>query len=335
MKVAVPRETAAGERRVALTPDAAAGLVKSGLEVLVETGAGDGAFHADAAFEKAGARIVPDAATLYGQADVVLKVQKPTLERGRSCCARGPCWCRSSRRSPAPSSCSGSPPAGSPASAWRGSRASAARRRWTRSRRRRTSPATRRCSSPPSRSPKFFPMLMTAAGTVFAARVLVIGAGVAGLQAIATARRLGAQVWGYDVRAGGEGAGREPRAPSSSSSTSASPTPRTRAATRRRSPPTRRRRQQEHARREDEGVRRRHHDGAGAGPARAAPRHQGDRRRHAARLGDRRPRRRGGRQLRADRARPGGRRGTASPSTARPTCPPRCPCTRASSTRAT
>src|SRR5215471_20100425 len=48
--------------------------------------------------------------------------------------------------------------------------------------------------------PKFFPMLMTAAGTVFAARVLVIGAGVAGLQAIATARRLGAQVWGYDVR---------------------------------------------------------------------------------------------------------------------------------------
>jgi NAD(P) transhydrogenase subunit alpha len=48
--------------------------------------------------------------------------------------------------------------------------------------------------------PKFFPMLMTAAGTVFAARALVIGAGVAGLQAIATARRLGAQVWGYDVR---------------------------------------------------------------------------------------------------------------------------------------
>src|SRR5574342_1067769 len=48
--------------------------------------------------------------------------------------------------------------------------------------------------------PKFLPMLMTAAGTVFAARILVIGAGVAGLQAIATARRLGAQVWGYDVR---------------------------------------------------------------------------------------------------------------------------------------
>ena len=79
MKIAVPRETAPGERRVALTPNAAAALVKSGLEVLVEAGAGEGAFHSDAAFEKAGARIVPDAATLYGQGDVVLKVQKPAL----------------------------------------------------------------------------------------------------------------------------------------------------------------------------------------------------------------------------------------------------------------
>src|SRR5688572_13792674 len=80
MKIAVPREITPGERRVALIPDAAAALVKSGLEVLVEAGAGAGAFHADAAYEKAGARIVPDAATLYGQADVVVKVQKPTLE---------------------------------------------------------------------------------------------------------------------------------------------------------------------------------------------------------------------------------------------------------------
>ena len=79
MKVAVPREIAPGERRVALVPDAAAALVKGGLEVLVESGAGEGAFHADAAFEKAGARIVPDAGTLYSQADVVLKVQKPAL----------------------------------------------------------------------------------------------------------------------------------------------------------------------------------------------------------------------------------------------------------------
>ena len=120
---------------------------------------------------------------------------------------------------------------------------------------------------------KFFPMLMTAAGTVFAARVLVIGAGVAGLQAIATARRLGAQVWGYDVRAVGEGAGREPRRQ----------VPRVRpghrrrrgqgrlrqGAVRRREPPA-----AGAARREDEGLRRRHHHGAGARPARAAPRHR-------------------------------------------------------------
>src|SRR5207247_1898090 len=76
MKIAVPRETAPGERRVALTPEAAGALVKTNLELLVEAGAGEGAFHADAAFEKAGARIVSGAAALYGQADVVLKVQK-------------------------------------------------------------------------------------------------------------------------------------------------------------------------------------------------------------------------------------------------------------------
>src|SRR4030095_14638569 len=75
--IAVPREIAPGERRVALTPDAAAALVKGGLEVVVETGAGDGAFHSDAAFEKAGARVALDADALYGQGSVVLKVQKP------------------------------------------------------------------------------------------------------------------------------------------------------------------------------------------------------------------------------------------------------------------
>lgn len=78
MKIGVPREIAAGERRVALTPDAAAGLVKSGLEVLVEAGAGAGAFHDDAAYGAAGARVVGSAAEVYGQADVVVKVQRPT-----------------------------------------------------------------------------------------------------------------------------------------------------------------------------------------------------------------------------------------------------------------
>jgi len=79
LKIAVPKEIAPGERRVALIPDAAGALVKGGVQVLVESGAGTGAFHPDTAFEKAGARIVPDAGGLYGQADVVLKVQKPVL----------------------------------------------------------------------------------------------------------------------------------------------------------------------------------------------------------------------------------------------------------------
>src|SRR5258705_10373984 len=77
LKIAVPKEIAPGERRVALNPDAAAALVKGGVQVLVESGAGTGAFHPDAAFEKAGARVVPDAAGLYGEGDAVPKVQKP------------------------------------------------------------------------------------------------------------------------------------------------------------------------------------------------------------------------------------------------------------------
>jgi alanine dehydrogenase len=64
MLIGVPKETATHERRVALTPDAVAQLAKDGLEVLVQAGAGDGAFHSDAAYEKAGAKIAPDAATL-------------------------------------------------------------------------------------------------------------------------------------------------------------------------------------------------------------------------------------------------------------------------------
>src|SRR5262245_50958874 len=83
MKVAVPRERVAGERRVALTPDAAAALVKAGLEVVVERGAGDGAAFFDDAYTAAGATIAADAASLYGQGDVVLKVQRPVEDGGR------------------------------------------------------------------------------------------------------------------------------------------------------------------------------------------------------------------------------------------------------------
>ncbi len=200
MKIAVPREIAPGERRVALTPEAAAALVKSGPEVLVEAGAGEGAFHSDAAFETAGARIVPDAGTLYGQADVVLKVQKPTLDevdRLRESAVllsflqalTSPDLVqRLAARRITSFGMEGIP------------RISRAQKMDALSSQANIAGYKAVLIAAESLA-KFFPMLMTAAGTVFAARALVIGAGVAGLQAIATARRLGAQVWGYDVRA--------------------------------------------------------------------------------------------------------------------------------------
>ena len=199
MKIAVPRETAPGERRVALTPDAAGALVKGGLEVLVEAGAGEGAFHPDAAFEKSGARIVGDASALCGEADVVLKVQKPALgevDRLRQggvlisflqALTSPDLVQRLAARRVTSFGMEGIP------------RISRAQKMDALSSQANIAGYKAVLIAAES-LPKFFPMMMTAAGTVFAARVLVIGAGVAGLQAIATARRLGAQVWGYDVR---------------------------------------------------------------------------------------------------------------------------------------
>ncbi len=199
MNIGVPRETAAGERRVALVPDAAAALVKSGLEVLLERGAGEGAFHADAAYEQGGARIVPDAGALFDQADIVLKVQKPTLaevDRLREgavlvsflqALTSPELIARLAARRITSFGMEGIP------------RISRAQKMDALSSQANIA-GYKAVLIAAETLAKFFPMLMTAAGTVFAARVLVIGAGVAGLQAIATARRLGAQVWGYDVR---------------------------------------------------------------------------------------------------------------------------------------
>jgi H+-translocating NAD(P) transhydrogenase subunit alpha len=199
MKVAVPRERAPGERRVALTPDAVTALVKSGTEVLVEAGAGEGAFHADAAFEQAGARIATGPGAVYAEADVVLKVQKPASDEVEQM-HEGSVLISFLQALTSPDLV----------------RILAARRitsfgmegipRISRAQKMDALSSQANIAGykavliAAESLPKFFPMLMTAAGTVFAARVLVIGAGVAGLQAIATARRLGAQVWGYDVR---------------------------------------------------------------------------------------------------------------------------------------
>lgn len=203
MKIAVPRERVAGERRVALTPEAAAALVKTGLGVVIEQGAGEGASYADAAYTAVGATIAPDAATLCGDADVVLKVQRPIEDGGRhevdllregtvligllDALTQPDLVRRLAARRITAFAMEGVP------------RISRAQKMDALSSQANIA-GYRAALIAAQALPKFFPMLMTAAGTVFAARVLVIGAGVAGLQAIATARRLGAQVWGYDVR---------------------------------------------------------------------------------------------------------------------------------------
>jgi len=200
MKVAVPKETVPGERRVAVTPDAVTALVKAGLEVLIESGAGEGAFHADAAYQKAGAVVVPDTRALYTQADAVLKVQRPALAEVDQ--MREGTWLvsfLSALTSPelvqhlAARQITSFGMEGIP-------RISRAQKMDALSSQANLSGYKAVIIGAES-LPKLFPMMMTAAGTVFAAQALVIGAGVAGLQAIATARRLGAQVWGYDVRA--------------------------------------------------------------------------------------------------------------------------------------
>lgn len=200
MKLAVPKETQSGERRVALVPDAIVALAKSGFEILVEKGAGDGAFFSDAVYEKAGAKIAGDAKELLGAADIVSGVQRPTvaqvdaMREGAILIA----FLQSAGNEELIKKL--------------------ADRRVTAfamefipriSRAQKMDALSSQANIAGYKAvllaaaalPKFYPMLMTAAGTIAPAKLLVLGAGVAGLQAIATARRLGAQVWGYDVRA--------------------------------------------------------------------------------------------------------------------------------------
>jgi H+-translocating NAD(P) transhydrogenase subunit alpha len=194
VRIGVPKESAAGERRVALVPEIVGKLSGSGFEVVVERGAGEAASFPDTAFEEAGARLGD-----WADADGVVKVQKPSeTEIGRMrdgqvligflqpltdaegierLAARGVTAFamesipRITRAQPMDALSSQATVSGYKATLLAA-----------------------------DRLPKFFPMLMTAAGTVAPAKVLVLGAGVAGLQAVATARRLGAVVTGFDVR---------------------------------------------------------------------------------------------------------------------------------------
>jgi H+-translocating NAD(P) transhydrogenase subunit alpha len=194
MNVSVPKETAAGERRVALVPEVVDRLVKSGAGVVVETGAGAGAHQPDSAYEGAGAAIGDGFS-----GDVVAKVAPPSSDEiGRL--RRGGVLVGFLQP------LTGADTVRALADAGVTSFAMEAIPRITRAQSMDALSSQATVTGyvaaliAAEELPRFFPMLTTAAGTVRPARVLVLGAGVAGLQAIATARRLGAAVQAFDVR---------------------------------------------------------------------------------------------------------------------------------------
>ena len=198
LTVGVPRETAPGERRVAMTPDTVKRLAASGVEVRVESGAGVASGHGDDAYVAAGATIVPDASQVYASR-VVIKVQKPdadetallqsettiiallqpmtNIDLMRDFATRG-VTSFSMDAIPRTTRAQSMDVLSSQA----------------------TVAGYKAVLMAADTLPRFFPMLTTAAGSIIPAKVLIVGAGVAGLQAIATARRLGAVVEAYDTR---------------------------------------------------------------------------------------------------------------------------------------
>ncbi len=205
MKIAVPREIVDGEHRVALVPESCKRLTKAGIEIAIESGAGTNAYISDEEYQQAGAKLETDLVGLLGSADLVLKIQAPirnesvgrheaellrkgamllttllptrNLDAVKLLAERGvtafstDCIPRTTKAQAMDTLSSQANIGGYKA-----------------------------VLIAALELPKYFPMFMTAAGTVFAAKVFVIGAGVAGLQAIATARRLGANVCATDTR---------------------------------------------------------------------------------------------------------------------------------------
>ncbi|HXY46426.1 MAG TPA: NAD(P) transhydrogenase subunit alpha [Thermoplasmata archaeon] len=199
VRIAVPVEVTPGEKRVALTPDVVKGLTKSGVEVAVESGAGAGSRNLDEAYSAVGAQIVSDRSALFGTAAIVLKVQPPTSEEIG--------WMKPGTVVVAQMNASRNLDA---VTKMRDAKLTAFALELL--------PRITRAQSMDvlssqatvagyecvligsSLCSKFLPMLTTAAGTIRPGKVLVLGAGVAGLMAIATAKRLGAVVEAYDVR---------------------------------------------------------------------------------------------------------------------------------------
>lgn len=197
MIAGIPKETAAGEKRVAITPDAISKL--KDFTVLIEHSAGDAASIPDSTYSEKGATISPDSTSLYSQADLIFKVQPPTpsetgqfkegatlisflypvanLETVRKLVERN-ATAFAMELIPRISRAQSMDALSSQANV----------------------SGYKAVLIAADSLPKLFPMMMTAAGTISPARVFVLGAGVAGLQAIATARRLGAVVEAYDVR---------------------------------------------------------------------------------------------------------------------------------------
>ncbi|HEX3980186.1 MAG TPA: Re/Si-specific NAD(P)(+) transhydrogenase subunit alpha [Acidimicrobiales bacterium] len=200
MKLAVVRESQPGEDRVAVVPEVASKLALTGIEVVVEAGAGEAARFPDDAYREAGATVLDSAAATLAGASVVARVQPPTMEE---VAALPDGISLISFLQPVASAETVKALAAKGATVYsldllpRISRAQSMDALSSQA----TVAGYRAGLSAAEHLAKFFPMFMTAAGTVPPAKVLVMGAGVAGLQAIATARRLGAVVRAYDVRA--------------------------------------------------------------------------------------------------------------------------------------
>jgi NAD(P) transhydrogenase subunit alpha len=198
MRIGVPKETAAGEHRVALVPEVIGKLKAKGLDVVVQSGAGADALLSDAAYLDAGAQVTQNASEVWG-ADVVVTIAPPDPEQIRSLGAGSiligflaPLTSPTTTRALIDAKATAFAMEAIP----RISRAQAMDALSSQS----NVAGYRAALLGAEEMGRFFPMLMTAAGTIPPAKVLVLGVGVAGLQALATAKRLGARTTGYDVR---------------------------------------------------------------------------------------------------------------------------------------
>jgi proton-translocating NAD(P)+ transhydrogenase subunit alpha len=198
MRIGVPKETAAGEHRVALVPEVISKLTAKGLDVVVQAGAGAQALLPDVSFAEAGARVVADAAEVWGS-DLVVVIAPPDASQIQSLAPGSilvgflaPLSSPATTRALADAKVTAFAMEAIP----RISRAQSMDALSSQS----NVAGYKAALLGAEQIGRFFPMLMTAAGTIPPAKVLVLGVGVAGLQAIATAKRLGARTTGYDVR---------------------------------------------------------------------------------------------------------------------------------------